>query len=315
MALRVTKPGLLTTVQDLGRWGFQSSGVPVAGPMDMYSHRLANALVGNDAGAALLEVTMVGPEITFDDERVVAVTGARIEVTLDGSVQAWDCPFVAAAGSHLRFGPRSSGARAYLAVEGGIATRPVLGSRATHVASATGGLEGRALRAGDRLPLGAAVSRGRRIERRRPAGAAALSRLPVAGHTTVRVLPGPHADHFASGALDMLQAERYEVAPDSNRQGFRLNGAALGHARGANIISEALSIGAIQVPASGRPILLMADRQTTGGYPSIATVISADLGLAGQLGPGDTITFKLCTPRDALSALIVQEQTLMAVAR
>src|SRR5437868_380133 len=145
---------MLTTVQDAGRWGFQSQGVPVAGPMDPVSHRLANALAGNDRDAALLEVTLLGPELVFEDERVVAVAGADFALTLDGRPVPPLAPFPVAAGSHLRFGARRVGARAYVAISGGIMVPPTLGSRATHLVSAMGGVGGRALVAGDRLPLG-----------------------------------------------------------------------------------------------------------------------------------------------------------------
>ncbi|HYM25164.1 MAG TPA: hypothetical protein VEU08_18230, partial [Vicinamibacterales bacterium] len=153
-AIYVLKPGMLTTIQDLGRWGYQSRGVPVAGPMDACSHRLANALVGNDAAAAALEITLVGPELEFGDERLVATAGAVFDLTLDGKPVPHLSPFLASSGSHLRFGERRKGARAYLAVAGGIAAPPILGSRSTHVLSGMGGTNGRALRAGDLVPLG-----------------------------------------------------------------------------------------------------------------------------------------------------------------
>jgi biotin-dependent carboxylase-like uncharacterized protein len=304
----VIKPGMLTTVQDVGRWGYQSRGVPVAGPMDPVSHRIANALVGNARGAALLEVTLLGPELEFEDERLVAVAGADFDLSLDGRTIASNAPFTVAAGSRLRFGARRLGARAYLAVSGGIAVPPALGSRATHLVSAMGGIGGRALVAGDRLPLG---------DPSRPHATAlspqeAIAALPDR-HATIRVLPGPQADYFTPDALDTLQSSPYTIAPDSDRMGFRLAGPRLTHARGADIISDATPLGVLQVPASGQPILLMADRQTAGGYPKIATVISADMSLAGQLAPSDTITFRVCTPADAMKALIAQERALMAL--
>jgi antagonist of KipI len=299
---------MLTTIQDSGRWGYQSCGVPVAGPMDPLSHRLANALVGNDRGAATLEVTLVGPELEFEDERVVAVTGADFEITLDGKLAQTGAPFMVAPESRLRFGRRRRGARAYLAIRGGVAVPPVLGSRATHVISAMGGLGGRSLKAGDRLPLGVA-------DVARPtATALADPVVPLPGQPArLRVLPGPQADAFAADAFEALQSAAYTVGQQSDRMGFRLEGPRLAHARGADIISDATPLGVLQVPASGQPILLMADRQTTGGYPKIGTVISADLPVAGQLGPGDTIVFSVCTPREAMAALIAQERALMAV--
>jgi len=306
--IRVIRSGMLTTIQDSGRWGYQSHGVPVAGPMDPVSHRLANALVGNDRDAATLEVTLLGPELEFEDERVVAVTGADFEITLDGKPAQAGSAFVVAAESRLRFGRRRRGARAYLAIRGGVAVPPVLGSRATHVISAMGGIGGRPIKAGDRLPLGVAeVSRPTVAPPNEPI-------VPLPGQPApLRVLPGPQADAFAADAFNALQSTPYKVGQQSDRMGFRLEGPRLTHARSADIISDATPLGVLQVPASGQPILLMADRQTTGGYPKIATVITADLPIAGQLGPGDTLLFSVCTPREAMAALIAQERALMAL--
>jgi antagonist of KipI len=312
--ISVVKPGMLTTVQDTGRWGFQSRGVPVAGPMDPVAHRLANALAGNDRDAALLEITLLGPELAFEDERIIAVAGADFELALDGRPVPSGAPFTVSAGSRLRFGARRSGARAYMAVSGGIAVMPVLGSRSTHLISRMGGVDGRALSAGDRLPLGPRPRTLRLGGSRTQAAQRTLveTRESSADAARIRVLPGPQADYFAPGALTELQSAPYTIAPNSDRMGFRLEGPRLTHARGADIISDATPLGVLQVPASGQPILLMADRQTTGGYPKIATVISADLTVAGQLAPADTIVFHICTPRDAVAALIAQERALMA---
>lgn len=279
----------------------------MAGPMDPYSHRLANALVSNDATAATLEATLVGPELMFDDERVVAVAGAEFELTIDGRPVPMSTAVAAPCGSRLAFGRRIQGARAYVAVSGGIDVPPLLGSRATHVTSRMGGLGGRPLRAGDRLPLGA---RGRRPLSAAPLG---LPKMTPDPFLTVRVLAGPQAHAFVPGALDVLQSGTYRVGSQSDRMGFRLAGPPLVHARSADIISDATPLGALQVPASGQPILLMADRQTTGGYPKIATVITADLGVAGQLAPGDLVTFVVCSMDEALTALIALERVLAAI--
>jgi antagonist of KipI len=304
----VIKPGMLTTIQDAGRWGFQSRGVPVAGPMDPVSHRLVNALVGNDRGAAALEITLLGPELEFEDERLVAVAGAEFELTLDGRPTPHNAPFTVSAGSRLRFGARGRGARAYLAVSGGIAVPPTLGSRSTHLISAMGGVGGRALVAGDRLPLGDPG----RVPGMALAPQTSMVVLPD-HHAQIRVLPGPQVDYFSADALAVLQSAPYAIGHNSDRMGFRLEGPRLTHARGADIISDATPLGVLQVPASGQPILLMADRQTAGGYPKVATVIAADIAVAGQLAPADTISFTVCTPGEALAALIAQERALMAV--
>ncbi len=307
-AVRVIKPGMLTTIQDRGRWGLQSRGVPVAGPMDPVSHRLANALVGNDGDAATVEVTLVGPLLEFEDERVIAVTGADFELVLDGKPMPVGAPFIAPSHSKLRFGARQRGARAYIAIAGGIQVPPTLNSRSTHLTSAMGGLEGRPLRAGDRLPLGDV----HQTRRAGPAPAEPIVPLPERG-AVIRVLAGPQQEYFSEGALDVLQSAPYTIAENSDRMGFRLQGPRLSHVRGADIISDATPLGVLQVPASGQPILLMADRQTSGGYPKIATVITADISAAGQLCPGETITFRVCTPAEAVAALIAQERALMAV--
>jgi antagonist of KipI len=307
MNVRVIRPGMLTTVQDRGRWGLQARGVPVAGPMDPFSHRLANAFVHNDPAAATLEVTLLGPELEFDDERMIAVVGAEFEVSVDGKRAPLGVPFAVMAGSRVRFGARGRGTRGYLAVSGGIDTPPVLGSRATHVISGMGGLEGRPLRAGDVLPLGAAGS----IAALRSVRLVPSPQSPVPA--LVRVLPGPQLDAFSADALDALQSAPYVVGQNSDRMGFRLEGPLLRHAAGAETISDATPLGVLQVPASGQPILLMADRQTAGGYPKIATVITADLAVAGQLGPGDQLRFVVCSAREAVAALIARERAIMAV--
>jgi antagonist of KipI len=307
-AVRVVKAGMLTTIQDRGRWGLQSQGVPVAGPMDPVSHRLANALVGNEADAATLEITLLGPQLEFDDERVIAVTGADFELALDGRPMPCLAPFIVPAESQLRFGARRRGARAYIAIAGGIQVQPTLGSRSTHLTSRLGGIDGRPVRAGDRLPLGDA----RPAQRTGPALPEPVVPLPESG-AVIRVLAGPQQEYFSDDALDVLQSGPYTIAQNSDRMGFRLIGPRLCHVRGADIISDPTPLGALQVPASGQPILLMADRQTSGGYPKIATVITADISVAGQLCPGETITFRLCTLGEALAALIAQERALMAV--
>jgi antagonist of KipI len=309
----VIKAGLLTSVQDLGRWGAQSRGVSVAGPMDLASHRIANALAGNDPRLALLEVTLIGPEIQFDDDRVVAVAGAEFDMSLDGRTVPHHAAFRVGPGSRLRFGRRVRGTRSYVAIGGGIAVPMVLGSRSTHLVSRVGGFEGRALAAGDRVPLGEAARTAGKADR---ADGNRIVRAPAAipdHHARVRVLAGPQRERFVDEALDVLQSAPYTIATDSDRMGFRLQGAAIDRRSSVDIISDATPLGVLQVPASGQPLLLMADRQTTGGYPKIATVISADIPLAGQLGPGDTIAFEVCSRRDALAALIAHERALMAI--
>ncbi|HSC27127.1 MAG TPA: biotin-dependent carboxyltransferase family protein [Vicinamibacterales bacterium] len=305
--LRVVRPGMLTTVQDLGRWGHQDSGVPVAGPMDPYSHRLANRLVGNAEDAAALEVTLLGPELEASGDLVCAVAGAEFELVAGASVPM-HAPFTLASRKRLRFGARHAGARATLAVAGGIAVEPVLGSRATSLISGIGPFGGRALKAGDVLPIGA-------VEAPPRSGWRAIPLALPAGGARLRVVPGPHDAMFTPGACDTLFSARYVVSVRSNRMGYRLEGPPLAHLGTADILSDATPLGSLQVPASGQPILLMADRQTTGGYPKIATVISADFALAGQLAPGDWVEFAPCTRAAAVDALKEQRRKLAGHAR
>jgi len=303
-AVRVLRPGLFTTVQDLGRWGWQSRGVSVAGPMDVFAHRRANALVGNPREAATFEVTLAGPELEFEDARFVAVCGASFALTVDGRDVPVEALFQVAGAGRLAFGTRHRGARAYVAIDGGVDTTPVLGSRATHAPSSMGGFNGRALAAGDRVPLGPAA---RRAARTQP------HLTPPAGDAVVRVLSGPQDDYFVGDVFEALASAPYTVGVQSNRIGFRLEGPSLLHTRRPDIISDPAPIGSVQVPASGQPIVLMADRQTTGGYPKLATVISADVGVMGQLAPGDAVRLRRCTLQEALGARIAHERTLLAL--
>jgi antagonist of KipI len=304
--LHVLKPGLQTTVQDLGRWGRQALGVPVAGPMDPFSHRLANLLVGNAINAATIEITLIGPELEFSADTTIALCGADFDVSANGQPVSRGVTTPIASRTRLIFGRRRAGARAYLAIAGGFQTPVVLGSRATHLVSRMGGLEGRALIAGDRLPY--VTAPGRAVRR-----APGLT-LPANGRAHLRLLPGPQADWFAQSAMSALTGVSFRVSPRSNRMGFRLEGPPLPRSKAGEPISEPLAFGALQVPSAGEPILLMADRQTTGGYPKIASVIAADLPIAGQLAPGDFIEFALCSRQEAASALIARERPLLRVA-
>lgn len=298
-SVTVVRPGLFTTVQDGGRWGHQAYGVPVSGALDNVSHRLANAVLGNAPDAATIEVTLSGPELRFDHDANVAVAGADLRAAVDGARLQLGAAAECRAGGVLRFGERRSGARAYVAFDGGIGVTPVLGSRATHVRAGMGGYRGRALEAGDRLALGPPG--------RRQARAVRSPGISSTGGARLRVLLGPQQDFFPESALDLLEGSRFVVTPNSDRMGYRLSGARLPRIEGMEMISDAAFAGGIQVPASGEPILLMADRQTTGGYPQIAVVVTADLAKAGQLAPGDWVEFARCSRAEAIDALAAQE--------
>jgi antagonist of KipI len=304
----VAKSGLLTTVQDLGRWGYQSFGVSVAGPMDRFSHRLANLLVGNSTSAAGLEITLLGPDIEFQDDVRCAVTGAEFEIFVDDNRMPLNAAWIVPKSAHLRFGERRRGARAYLAIAGGLDVPQVLGSRATHLATGMGGYRGRHLQAGDRLKIGQASS----TQLSRMLQIQSVVSLP-SKNIRLRVILGPQDQMFSKEALLTFQSSRYQVSSESNRMGYRLLGPSIASDKADQLLSDATPMGSIQVPASGKPIILMADGQTAGGYPKIATVITADLPLAGQLMPGDWITFDVCDRETAVTTLIEQEQKLLSI--
>jgi len=271
--------------------------------MDEYSHILANRLVGNEPSAAALEITLIGPELRADADVICAVAGAAFTLAVGAVEVPMHAAFALRGGDRLRVGPRTSGARATLALRGGIDVEPVFGSRATSLVSRIGPFGGRALTAGDVLPIGTSLSAYR-------SAAAGIPLSVPAGGARLRVMPGPQEHMFTRSAYETLFGARFLISPQSNRMGYRLEGAALAHAGAADILSDATPLGSIQVPASGQPILLMADRQTTGGYPKIATVISADLPLAGQLAPGDWVEFRSCTRGEAVEALKARRRLL-----
>ena len=307
--LQVVKPGWLSTVQDLGRYGYQQYGVSVAGAMDLFSATVANRLVGNPDDAAVLELTLKGPELEFDGDTHIAITGADLSPTIGGtSAPLRECIKVSR-GSRLCFGTSRSGARSYLAIAGGIDVPLVLGSRSTHCASETGGFNGRPLRRGDvlhagRLAQSAEGLMGKRFPDRL---------VPRYGkNTTLRIIPGPQQNLFPATALTTLTGSSYTVTPESNRMGYRLAGPKIVRKGRTHFISDCTTMGALQIPADGLPILLMADRQTTGGYPKIGVVITVDLPLAAQLAPGDTVTLALTTVAKAQAALRKRRASLDA---
>jgi antagonist of KipI len=301
-AIRVLEPGLLTTVQDLGREGYGPLGVSASGAADAISLRLGNRLVGNAEGAAGLEMTLLGGTFEFVDGAVVALSGSDFGATLDGKlVEMWNA-FEARAGQVLRVGPTRSGARCYLCAQGGIAVKSFLGSASTHILSGLGGFEGRALRKGDVLEIGAAGG----AVRQRALSVGALTRLT--SRKVLRVTEGPQREWFDDGARRLFYESTYRVAEDSNRMGLRLEGSAIAGPSGGEMISEGVALGAVQVPEGGKPIILFVEQQTTGGYPKIANVISADFHSLGQLRPRDEIRFELVEMETARRLLKEQEE-------
>lgn len=293
LAFRVVSAGMLTTIQDLGRPGAVASGVPPGGAMDRFAHRAANLLVGNAPQDATLECTLTGPALEAQTGCVIAITGADLEPRVDGAEVATWTAVALAPGAVLTFGARRSGARAYIAVSGGFAGDRWLGSRSTSLIAARGGMRGRALEADDELSLAAEREVGSIAGRRL---AAALR--PDYGSRVVDVVPGPHFRRLDAGSRAALLSSDFTVGRDSDRTGYHLEGPALA-ATGDELLPFVLVAGAIQLPGSGSPDLLMADHQTAGDHPVIAAVASAAMPVAAQLAPGDTLRFNQVTPAQA----------------
>jgi antagonist of KipI len=320
VTLRIVTGGLQTTVQDLGRMGRQRSGIPVCGAMDRLALRVGNMLVGNDDDAAALEASLIGPAITFEQSALIALTGGDLEATINGSeVPPWHAISVPA-GATLRCGQPRVGCRAYIAVAGGVDVPLVFGSRSTYLRAQFGGYEGRALRSGDLLLTG---ERSREAEEiavaLRESGAAAVAaRWSVAGalrprytdDPVARLIPGAHYDLLDDESRDRLGAATFRISSSSDRMGYRLTGVELSLREPIELLSEGVAFGTVQLPPGGEPIVLMADHQTTGGYPRVGEVASVDLPLVAQLKPGDRLRFQLVSVEEAQDVYLAQERDL-----
>jgi biotin-dependent carboxylase-like uncharacterized protein len=308
MNIEVIKPGLATTVQDLGRPGYYHLGIPLSGALDQYALRLANLLVGNNEGAAALECTLMAPELLFNGDTVFAVTGAQLDIKLNGQLVESHASHAARAGDKLSFGFMKSGARAYVAAAGGIAVPIVLGSRSTYGLGAFGGFQGRRLSAGDVLPVGQASARAR-------AGRAASAGLCVVSpkELELRVLPGLYYHRLEASAVDSFFSDIWAVAPDADRIGYRYkNGRPLkfidrkqpfgAGSDPSNIVDAGYPYGSIQVPSGTEPIILHRDAVSGGGYAMIGTVISADMDRIAQMQPGNKARFVAVDMTAALAA-------------
>jgi biotin-dependent carboxylase-like uncharacterized protein len=288
--LRVLSPGLMTTVQDLGRRGYQYLGIPVSGALDHVSLRVANLLVGNEPGTAALEIAYQGPTLAVEADSVrIALAGGSASIEIEpadgGKVRLASLQGARLQrGNVVRIGALMGSAVAYLAIEGGVDIPPVLGSRSTYTRAAIGGVEGRALKAGDAIPLKLPAAPDREEVQ--------LPSLDLAPPKRFRVILGPQDDYFTKVGIATLLDATYTVTPATDRMGMRLDGPKLEHAKGFNIVSDGIAPGSIQVPGNGLPIVLLADRQTTGGYPKVATVVSADLPALGRLTPGAKVAFE-----------------------
>ncbi|TWT23225.1 biotin-dependent carboxyltransferase [Luteimonas marina] len=309
MRIEVLAPGFATLLQDGGRSGLRRHGIATAGALDPWSFALANLLAGNPPGAPVLELTLSGPTLRFHAAARVALCGAGLDADVDGTPVPASRPLDLPAGSVLRLGRCLDGARAYLAVHGGLAVAPVLGSASTDLRAGFGGCEGRPLRRGDRLPLDSSVA----VDALHvPAWwiDPAFDDRPPGGDPLVRLLPGSDA----TTPTDALFAQTWQVAPDSNRQGLRLQGNALEAADRGERVSEPVVPGTVQLPPDGQPIVLLADAQTHGGYPRIGHAIRADWPVLAQLRPGERLRFAPCTQAEAHRALCGQRQRLHRIA-
>lgn len=308
-AVKVISPGALTTVQDAGRFGFLQSGISVSGVMDSYSHRAANLLVDNPQEEAVLEVTLMGPVLEFQCSTRIAVTGAMMQPKLnDQPVPMWQTIPVGE-GDRLSFAGIQGGCRAYIAFAGGLDVPVIMGSKSTNLKAQMGGFEGRMLKRDDIVPLKA------------PSGEAKLwaaseewiPKFPT--QITLRAVLGPQEDLFTEEGIASFLNTEYLVTPANDRMGYRLEGEEITHKAGADIVSDGIVMGAVQVPSSGQPIILMADRQTTGGYTKIATVVTADLPLLAQAQAGTKIRFEQVSVEEAQQLLHGFHERLQAFAR
>jgi biotin-dependent carboxylase-like uncharacterized protein len=306
--IRILDAGPQTTVQDLGRTGQMRYGIPPSGPVDRFAFVLANRLVGNPDTAAALECTLMGPRFETTAAGAIAVTGADMPITVNGQEAAGWATIAVKPGDVVKLGPARTGVRAYIGFGGGLDVPLVLGSRSTYLRGRVGGLEGRALKKGDELGvLTSGPVRPRRVAR---------SAIPdYTGEPTVRAILGPQDDRFTDEGLRALFGGRYEVLPQSDRMGSRLRGPRIEHARGHDIISDGIALGSIQVPGDGQPIVLLVDRQSTGGYTKVATICSSDIWRVGQARPGQSIRLRRIDVDEAHRLLRESDAALEAAVR
>jgi antagonist of KipI len=320
MTIRVHKPGALSSLQDLGRFGYQRYGVIVDGAMDEWAHRVANLLVRNPESEATLEITLVGPTLEFSRTTVIALCGADLSPGIGERDLPMDRPVRLSPGSILQFGRRRTGVRAYLAVKGGYGVLPVMGSKSTYLRGGFGGFEGRALRKGDIIEIGEAPD-SRSFTTSTDDGPFAAPASPwispsaaiATNGQIVRVIKGPQWPLFSERAQAEFTASYFRMTPNSDRMGYRLEGAKLATREPIEMISEGVTFGTIQVPPDGNPIILMADCQTTGGYPKIAQVASVDLPLLAQMMPGETMRFEMISLDLAQNLYLARERELQTI--
>ena len=298
--IHVIKPGFLTTVQDLGRTGFTHLGLSPAGAADSFSFRLANLLVGNRPNTPALEITLVGPTLAFAAAATAAISGAHTSTSVP-----LNKPFAVARGEKIAMGSLLDGARAYLAVRGGIAVPAVMNSCSTFLPAKLGGFEGRALRAGDCIAIGEEA-----LGPCKDLPSSFLEELSRRSQGPLRVTPSLQYDWFGQHEIHLFAEQAFTVNDLSNRSGIRLRGEPVFSRARRELLTEGIALGAVQIPPDGQPIILFVDQQTTGGYPKIANVIAADLARVGQLRPRDKVSFHFVTIPQAIGALQQQEDLL-----
>ena len=302
--IHVEAPGLFTTIQDLGRPGYGKLGVSVSGAADPIALRLGNRLVGNPENTGALEMTLLGGTFVFSEETLVAITGSDFAPTMNGAAVPLWSSFLVAPHQRLQIGSTRTGARCYLCVQGGIMVKLFLGSASTHILSGLGGLEGRAMRKGDVLNVGSPLSTFT------PKKLSFQGIEHLAAGKKLRVTEGPQWEWFSESSRELLFTSGYRVTEEANRMGLRLDGTPITTNSHEPMITEGVSLGAIQIPQGGQPIILFVEQQTTGGYPKIANIISADISNIGQLRPRDEIHFERVTMAEAHRLLLEQEAML-----
>ena len=323
MSIQVIRSGLLTSIQDLGRYGMQKYGVIVSGAMDSLALRVANSLVGNAEGEAALEITLQGPKLEFTEDSLIAICGGNLSPSVDGqAIPLWR-PIFMKKGNVLTFGAAKSGCRAYLAAAGGFDIAVVMNSRSTYLRAGIGGYHGRALKDGDLLatqtPSEWAVRTMHHLSDKASGNSFAMSDGSVSkglavtylSHSVIRVIHGGEFHWFTSESQERFFKEEFLVTPHSDRMGYRLSGSKLLLSESRELVSEAVTVGTIQVPSDGNPIVLMADRQTTGGYPKIGQVATVDLPILAQMKPGDKIRFQEIHLQEAQQLFRMREKELL----
>ncbi|GGF30707.1 KipI antagonist [Halobacillus andaensis] len=319
--MKIVKDGLLTSVQDLGRTGYQKYGVIASGSMDTFAHRIANLLVGNEENEATLEVTLLGPVIKFEEEAIISICGGNLSPSIDGEkIKMWK-PIFVTKGATLSFGKPQSGCRSYIAIGGGMDIPPVMESRATYMRANIGGYEGRSLEPDDVIQFRQSRPYPRKIQAEKRSyvemdWAISTDLIPnYSPRPVISLIKGPQYEWFKEDSQQSLFSTPFKVSSQSDRMGFRMEGETLSLKEPRELISEAVSFGSIQVPNDGNPIVLLADRQTTGGYPKIGQVASVDLPVLCQMKPGEHLTFKEMTLAEAQQALLEQEHSIQLLKR